>query len=469
MFVGREREQKLINEAIADERSKIIAIIGRRGIGKTELMLYTKKTHNQSDFIFLDLHGLKGAPMKAQLKNCRENLRSQFIFTDDFKSWSEFFNNLEKALINFRNEPSNANKKIIFNIDEFPWLHTKGSFFVQSFAAFWNKIQSFKNFYFILTGSAVAWMNKNVINTSGGLYGRVNVIINLKPFSFKETVDYLYTISRYNLEECLSYYMMTNGVARYLQRIKYQNDLEQNRAEIFKDGEHFNEFDILFTSSFDSNLFIHKKIVELFKTKHFITVEYVAQKLKLSKSAIYLALDDLLSSDLIIEHNNFAKSKGRQEKTYSLNDLFCFYYLKLSELQTDHRKAIMNGYAFEIFARKNFSLIREELGRSGVDYEVFVFENEKTQIDLLSKEKDGVFLLVECKNYSQEYELTMDYIQKLNNKAQELSNELEKKKLKNSIKTVFFTTYGTKRHRSYSFVNVSLNDIFNKYVKYRLN
>lgn len=63
----------------------------------------------------------------------------------------------------------NENKTFVILIDEFPWLNVKGSWFAEDFGAFWNKVIT-DNVKIIITGSSVAWMNKNVFRAKGGVY-----------------------------------------------------------------------------------------------------------------------------------------------------------------------------------------------------------------------------------------------------------------------------------------------------------
>lgn len=73
----------------------------------------------------------------------------------------------------------------------------------------------------IICGSANSWIQNNLINNHGGLYGRVTYEIKVSPFSLKETEEYLKSngvvLSRYDI--CATY-MALGGIPYYLGYIK---------------------------------------------------------------------------------------------------------------------------------------------------------------------------------------------------------------------------------------------------------
>lgn len=466
-FIGRQIELNQLFHLIDEDYSKICAIIGRRGIGKTTLSLKLKEKLQENfsinDYHFFELYGQKKVSTKLQLKNFIDLTKDYFSFTNfeikESDDWNSFFN-LLKNKIELQHKV-NPNKKLIFFIDEFPWLHVKQSNFIQSFSTFWNFIQNKNNIYFILTGSAVSWMNRNVINTSGGLYGKVTNVIYLKPFNFIETVEYLKQENpNYNLNELLCYYFFTGGVARYLERIRYRFSLEENMLAIFKNHEHVSEYDILFSSSFESNLDVHKKIIDLYKTRHGLTALEIIDLLKITPSVIYNALEDLSCSDILYKEKTFKKNNNKNsnnEVSYILTDLFCYNYLRLENNFSKQREHIIYGYCFEIFTRLNIDLVRKAIGRNGLMFNSYHWKNEYAEIDLILEDADLSYFIIECKNYHSLFELNNDYINKLNSKINEFDEFLNKNnKKKNQLKLILFSVYGTKKNNKIPFINISL-------------
>ena len=125
-----------------------------------------------------------------------------------------------------------SNQRVVVFIDELPWMDTKGSDFVKAFEGFWNSYACAKdNLMMIICGSATSWMENNLINNHGGLYGRVTYEIKLLPFTLKECEDFLIgkgiNYSRYDVTMT---YMIFGGIPYYLDS---EYSLSQNIDNMF--------------------------------------------------------------------------------------------------------------------------------------------------------------------------------------------------------------------------------------------
>lgn len=268
-----------------------------------------KNKIKNDDCLIIEFKGNKNLKKQQQIKNCVNELKNKlFDFNLELnkcKDWNIFFNNLVEQLKYYKN------KKIVIFIDEFAWLHNYNSGFVDEFSSFYDKLMSF-NILFIITGSAVSWMNKNVIKTSGGLHGKVHKTIKLKAFNLKETIEYLkYINSSYNFMDFINYYFYTGSVVRYLEKIKPNKNLLENIKNIYENGNdvYNSEFNELFFSIFESKSNIHKDIVECFKKGNQKTKTELSKILKYSYRAISDAVDDLVVSDILCEKKTMVKRR----------------------------------------------------------------------------------------------------------------------------------------------------------------
>ena len=417
LFVGRKKEYNGILNAIKSEKKELIAITGKRGIGKTFLMLEimeTLKQQNNKNYINLLITGKRNVSYKNQLKGIEKNILKQLNIECDLKDWDDFFSCIKKLLEN------NKDKKIILYIDEFPWFNVRGSNFIDEFGSFWN-ILTENNLKIILTGSEVSWMNKQVIRNKGGLYHKTTERFHLKPFDLMETREYLNkSNSLLNDEQIIEYYLITGGIVRYLQKINFGRTIKENAIMLYNNNNYFDDF---FNNSFTyKRLNLHKIIIELFKER--ITLSFVeikneilkhAKKLKekrnIADSTIYETLKELVETDILKETT--IKNKQRNKK-YTICDLFCFYYLRLNNFEKiinifDQRFDIISGHAFEILTLNNIHLIVKYLSRNFIYDEnlVYKYQDEEVQIDLVLEYRSlkNTISLIECKNYNEIYEL----------------------------------------------------------------
>lgn len=132
--------------------------------------------------------------------------------------------------------------------------------------------------------------------------------------------------------------------------------------------------------------------------------------------------------------------------------------------QGSQRYSVWSGRAFEKVCLNNIRLFLDARGTSGMFQAVTYWDFTGTdkeagaEIDILIIYKGGLYEIVECKYYNDEFNITNEYARKLKNKAEQLSKNGLKKK-KHEIIVSMLTTYGSKKFGSgYSNANIS-NDI----------
>ena len=201
-MIGRKKEVAELEELYDGTQAELVAVYGRRRIGKTYLVEQTFK--NRFAFRHAGLspveHEKKGM-LEAQLNHFYHSLRS-FGLKEEGKcpsNWLDAFFMLQQLL----EEKDDGNRQVVF-IDELPWMDTARSGFITALEGFWNNWGAHRdNLLMIVCGSANSWMLDKLINNHGGLYGRVTYEIRLSPFSlgeceqfFKSKKSFICTISK---------------------------------------------------------------------------------------------------------------------------------------------------------------------------------------------------------------------------------------------------------------------------------
>ncbi|MCB0845457.1 MAG: AAA family ATPase, partial [Bacteroidetes bacterium] len=150
-LIGREKEQVILNDALLSGEAEMIAITGRRRVGKTFLI---RSVYNEK--IDLEFTGVQNAPRREQLDSFHFLLQQ---FADKPQSLTSPQNWLEAfhQLITVLSEKKQKKKKLILFFDELPWLATKKSGFLRAFGFFWNNWASKNNIIVVICGSATSW------------------------------------------------------------------------------------------------------------------------------------------------------------------------------------------------------------------------------------------------------------------------------------------------------------------------
>ncbi len=450
--IGRNYEKDFLTKKLSSNESELIAIIGRRRIGKTFLVRQTYANH-----INFDMVGLQNGTLHEQLQifasRLTECTQSKMPLQKP-KNWIEAFEQLAAYL----NSIKSKKKKVLF-FDEFPWISTAKSGFVEAFAHFWNSWASNANIVVIICGSSASWMFNNVINAKGGLHNRLTKLIKLEPFTLSETHEYLKS-RKVNLDkyQIVQLYMAMGGVPHYLKEIQAGFSATQNIDTICfsKTGLLNNEYKNLYAALFDHPE-KHLEIIEVLakKWKGFTRNEIIEHSSFSNGGALTKTLNELEKSSFITSYAPFNKKK--RESLYRLTDEYSLFYLKFIKNNTSTKKGTWlqlsqkqtykswSGYAFESLCLNHVNKIKEKLGISGIYTQEGSFSykgdsvNKGFQIDLLIDREDKTMNLCEMKFYASEFTLNKQYADALRKKRELLKIESKTKK---HIFITLITTYG---------------------------
>ncbi|MGN0278550.1 MAG: ATP-binding protein [Lachnospiraceae bacterium] len=475
-MIGRKQEVKNLNRLYDRNQAELVAIYGRRRVGKTYLV----------DETFAGRITFRHAGLSPAEENSRGLLKLQLDhFYNSLElhgmekcekptNWLDAFLLLEK----FLQSKDDGTRQVVF-LDELPWLDTPKSGFIRAFEAFWNTWGCHrKNLMVIVCGSANSWIQDKLINNHGGLYNRVTYEIKLSPFNLYECEE-LYKsngvkLSRYDIVQS---YMIFGGIPYYMGYVNGEMSLAQNVDNLFfkKNAIFRDEYNRLFASVFVNPEAV-KTIVQLLYTRNAgYTRKEITEKLGITDGGrLSRNLNALISSDFIIKYVPFGY--GKREEHYKLIDPFCIFYLHfISNQKKVNEKfwqqnvssgvvAVWRGFAFENVCFNHIEQIKRALGISGVISENSAWskrsDNEEgTQIDLLISRNDNVINMCEIKYYSSEFSVNKDYYQLLLKRQTILSESVSPKMV---IHSTLITTFGLS-HNEYSgaFTNVIvLDDLF---------
>lgn len=465
MLIGREKEIKKLNELYHSEDAELIALYGRRRVGKTYLIdeVFRDRLnfrHAGLSPIDSEKENVKAHLMKDQLTHFFRSLTIQgYKGKKTPESWLEAFYMLEDLLV----EKYKDNERIVVFLDEMQWLDTPKAKFMTGFEAFWNGWACHrKNLMVIVCGSSSSWILTNIINNHGGLYGRVTFEIKLKPFTLRECEQFLTSkeicMSRYDVIQA---YMMVGGIPYYLRYFNKRLSLAQNINEIFFADEAplKDEFNRMFASLF-KNAEPIKQIIKAIASKNKgITRKELSEITGVTDSGeVSRQLNSLIAGDFIIKYKSFGDNK--RDEIYKLVDPFSYFYLTFLDRSSDNRNIdwiniedssrvlSWKGYAFENVCWNHIPQIKMALQIGGVSTTEALWskrgdENTRgTQIDLIIVRKDNIVHMCEIKFYNDEFEVDKDYHLILERRKKMLREQIPKRA---TIHNTLITTYGLRK------------------------
>lgn len=452
-MVGRKKERKELEELLFSGRSELVAIYGRRRVGKT--FLVDEVLGQYITFRHAGLSPVEKNGLKIQLKQFYYSLLTQGFSGDKCpNSWLEAFFFLEK----FLQERDNGGRQVVF-IDELPWMDTPRSGFISAFEGFWNNWACHrKNVMVVICGSASSWIKDKLLNNHGGLYGRVTHEIGVHPFKLSECREFYESydikLSDYDIVQS---YMIFGGIPFYLKYLRKGLSLAQNIDELFfKRGAVLaDELNRMFISVFEDHEQI-KAIVQLLSKKSIgFTRNEISEETGIKGIILSDCLNALIASDLITKYIPFGQPKNKPY--YKLTDPFCIFYIRFvsghdsldesfwMDHVTSQNLVSWRGFAFENICFSHISEIKKALEINAVVSRLGSLaikdKDGGTQIDLVIERKDGVINLCEMKFCSEEFNVDKSCYLKVRERER-IVTELSSKKT--VVHNVLITTFGVK-------------------------
>jgi hypothetical protein len=454
VLTGRHEEKLLLEKIALSGEPELVVVYGRRRVGKTYLIRNVLAPQ-----MAFELSGMHNATLKQQLLNFSMAIAGKAgkLKPAPPTNWMEAFN----MLTTYLSPLIKKQRKVVF-FDEFPWLSTARSGFMQAFEHFWNTWASRqKNLMVVICGSSAAWMIQKVINNRGGLHNRVTRSIRLQPFTLCETEAFL-KARKVNLDryQILQLYMVMGGVPQYLKEVEKGESATQaiDRTCFTKDGLLHNEFRNLFLSLFGEAT-NHINIIRALATHGSgLNRSGIMAHCRLSSGGgTSQILDELTESGFITPYIPFGKTS--KDALYKLTDEYSRFYLKFIDdskisgagswvrFSAGQSWKSWSGYAFESICMKHTRQLKEALSIGGVYSETSVWQNKGgndkngAQIDLLLDRQDNCINVCEMKFANSRFEITKDYARQLENKCSVFREETRTTK---SLFITLVTTFGIK-------------------------
>ncbi len=483
-IIGRKDELALLRKVYDREFADFLAVYGRRRVGKTHLV---RNFFQNQPCVYFEATGLKDGSLHNQLKLFTEKVSEVFLRGVPLQipsNWLDAFKLLTNAI-----DKISPSQKVVFFLDAVHWFATEKSGFIQALDHYWKTRWSTKsNLKLVVCGSAASWMLNNFIHAKGGLHNRLTSVMPIRPFTLRETEDYLvHRGVRLDRRQILELYMVMGGIPFYLNEVQPGFSAAQNINQLCfqKDGLLFNEFSHLFASLFDESEAHDELIHILSHSRQGLSRDQLLQKSKFSTSGgtFKTRLNELEEAGFIASFTPYGNLN--KETYFKIIDEYAFFYLKwISPVSKRLKLSLKNaaywesksqsqswkswsGYAFESLCLKHIEQIKQALGLQVIASEIgswrYMPTNNKesgVQIDLLIDRADGVINLCEIKFYQGKFGITKRVSEEISRKVQMYKQHSKTNK---SIFVTFITPDGVKvnEHSKLILTNeITANDLF---------
>ncbi len=338
-FIGRKRELLLLNQLVKKGSASLVAIKGRRRIGKSRLIQEFGKEAKK----MITLSGLpptSTTKAEDQRKEISHQLAQQLGGpTLYFEDWSDVFWHLAKQT---------DEGVVVILLDEISWMAQGDDTFLGKLKNAWDlHFKKNPKLILVLCSSISSWIEKNILSSTGFM-GRIALTITLQELTLPECNEFWgarkNAISAHEKFKCLS---VTGGVPSYLENIHPEFTAEQNIKNLcfIKEGMLYHEFNKIFTDLFGKRSHLYKEILQALLETPYAQMKDIFEYLKISRSGVYVDyLNDLIQAGFIDKHPVWHIKTGivGQLSQYRITDNYVRFYLKY--ISPNQEKIQRNAY-----------------------------------------------------------------------------------------------------------------------------
>ncbi|MDY3296845.1 ATP-binding protein [Selenomonas sp.] len=402
MFIGRTRERAELQRRYKREGFECIILYGRRRVGKTALIREFCK--NKRTIFFTGLE----TTAKENLQNFSQCIYAAQGGEGDAPVYADFKAALSAVTTLARRE------KLILVIDEYPYLAKSYPGIFSLLQIFLDRDWQALDFFVILCGSSMNFMERQVLGHESPLFGRRTAQLKLEPFTIFETRAYFPEMP---LEDVAVLYGATGGIPFYLAQMEGNASLKENLTRTFFDplGYLLEEPSNLLKQELREPA-TYNAILQAIaggRTK----VSQIATTVGIEVSACAGYLKNLIALGIVKRETPLGEKQSKRS-IYLLKDhIFRFWY----RFVPNHYSMIQNGMGETVYQRIEKDLpdfmgqvfeqiCMEWLWRENRNGHLpFLFEEagrwwgndarkkQPTEIDIIAQNADKEMLFCECK------------------------------------------------------------------------
>ena len=215
MFIGRETELKFLNDKYSENGGQLIVLYGRRRVGKTETL---REFCKGKPHVFFSCTQTTDP---VQLRNFSARVLREDI---PAKSYITEFTDWERAFRAVRELPYGDRKKLLV-IDEFPYMCRGNKSIPSILQNLWDAELRDANVMIILCGSAMSFIEKELLAEKNPLYGRATGIYKMKEMGFYDAAKFF---PDYSDRDKVLAYAVLGGIPHYLRQWNPGLSIDEN-------------------------------------------------------------------------------------------------------------------------------------------------------------------------------------------------------------------------------------------------
>ena len=402
MFIGRKDELDFLKSRYGKTDGQLVVIYGRRRIGKTELLrefckdkphvFYAcKECTDDEQLNSFSSRMLKNTPMSKYVKN----------FTD----WEQAFK--------FVAELPQQGKKLLV-IDEFPYMVHSNNSIPSVIQNLWDELLRREDVMIILCGSAMSFIEKEILAEKNPMYGRATGILKTNEMGFGDAIKFF---PGYDIKDKILAYSILGGIPHYLKQFDSDVGIEENIKNniLIRGNVLYNEVEFLMRQELRETNIYNTLIatVAMGNTK----LNDIYQKTQIDRAKISVYIKNLIDLNILNREfpvsDSIKSTASVQRGLYNIADNFFnfwyrFVFPNLSELEagdvegvyTYSIKPFIDSYASKAFENVCIQYLRNKNIQGSLPIrfkKIGRWWEKDCEIDIFAFDEKDKYIIGECK------------------------------------------------------------------------
>lgn len=223
-FYNRTDELAALRERWDSGRAEYMVVFGRRRVGKSELIL--RLAEDKRTLYFEATTGTEADHLEDVSRLLAELTGRPLFASQPLSSWEAFFAATAEEL---------ANGPLLVALDEFQFVARQSPEIGSHINRFWRENKDNPNLFLILSGSDVAFFEREMMGYAATAYGRRTGSLRVKPLRYTELQHF---VPGWSPEDLVRAWAIFGGVPYYLEALDPARSLQDNitRAIFAPDG-----------------------------------------------------------------------------------------------------------------------------------------------------------------------------------------------------------------------------------------
>lgn len=365
-FYGRYEQIKKLNNLLKEENLQVALIYGRRRVGKSELV---KQVIKQSSIKSIYYECKQTTEVNNVASLCR-------IVSERLNLPKLGYTRIED-LLDYLFKYS-ENEKILLVLDEYSYLSDTVKGMDSILQSLIDQYKDSSKMCFVILGSYIDTM-KSLLEHSNPLFGRIDLVIDLKPMDYKEAALFY---PNYEPKDKVKIYSVFGGIPYYNRLIDDRKSVKENIIDLIASpGARLENEIIMYLKSEIKKIINANEVFETLAKGVSKYSDILSQSNVSSGPTLIDVLDKLIKMEIVEKKAPINDQNNKKKAGYYICDNLSLFYYRYVFRYSSQLNIMDSDVFYKKYIEKDFEEIYVPLQFENICKQYLINQNKKGEID----------------------------------------------------------------------------------------